>query len=101
MMARVAEAVADADALLAIVDLSSPDPRAVLAMVQPGADWAGPPLAVVSPAHPLRSCTRLHLGHLGVHLGQSSLPQGPRLHSGALLLRFLDGGRRCRWWCHC
>lgn len=47
MMARVAEAVADADALLAIVDLSSPDPRAVLAMVQPGADWAGPPLAVV------------------------------------------------------
>jgi GTP-binding protein Era len=46
MMAAVAQAVRDSDALLAIVDAAD-RPREALAMLQPGPDWAGPPMAVV------------------------------------------------------
>lgn len=46
MMASVQEAVKDADALLAIVDVSN-QPREALQMIQPGEDWRGPPMAVV------------------------------------------------------
>ena len=46
MMAAVAQAVRDADVLLAIVDADD-RPREALGMLQPGGDWAGPPMAVV------------------------------------------------------
>lgn len=47
MMRSVQEAVSDADAVLAIVDASR-KPQEALAMLQPGPDWDGPPMAVVS-----------------------------------------------------
>lgn len=46
MMGAVSQAVRDADALLAIVDASR-RPKAALEMLQPGADWQGPPMAIV------------------------------------------------------
>lgn len=38
----------DSDCLLAIVDASH-KPEEALAMIQPGDDWRGPPMAVVRP----------------------------------------------------
>ena len=55
MMGAVDQAVKDADALLAIVDVSSRHPEAALDMLQPGPDWKGPPLAVL-----LNKCDLLH-----------------------------------------
>ncbi|PSC71545.1 GTP-binding Era [Micractinium conductrix] len=46
MMAAVQQAVKDSDCLLAIVDASH-EPEAALAMIQPGEDWRGPPMAVL------------------------------------------------------
>ena len=46
MMSAVQQAVKDADCLLAIVDASW-QPEEALAMIQPGEDWKGPPMAVV------------------------------------------------------
>ncbi|EFN58030.1 hypothetical protein CHLNCDRAFT_20741 [Chlorella variabilis] len=46
MMASVQQAVRDADCLLAIVDASH-EPQQALAMIQPGDDWKGPPMAVL------------------------------------------------------
>ena len=40
------QAVKDSDCLLAIVDASH-KPEQALAMIQPGDDWRGPPMAVV------------------------------------------------------
>lgn len=45
-MRSVAEAVGEADAVLALVDAAA-RPQEALAMLQPGPDWAGPPMAVV------------------------------------------------------
>lgn len=46
MMAAVQQAVKDSDCLLAIVDASH-RPEEALAMIQPGDDWSGPPMAVL------------------------------------------------------
>ncbi|KAI7844987.1 hypothetical protein COHA_001353 [Chlorella ohadii] len=46
MMAAVQQAVKDAECLLAIVDASY-KPEEALAMIQPGDDWSGPPMAVL------------------------------------------------------
>lgn len=45
-MRNVQASVADSDALLAIID-ASVKPEEALAMIQPGPDWDGPPMAVV------------------------------------------------------
>jgi len=46
MMGAVASSVREADALLAIIDASK-RPRQALEMIQPGNEWAGPPMAVL------------------------------------------------------
>lgn len=46
MMGAVDAAVKDADALLAIIDASR-RPEGALNMLRPGADWKGPPMAVI------------------------------------------------------
>ena len=46
MMASVTQAIQDADALIAIVDVTD-RPEQALEMIQPGADWEGPPMVVV------------------------------------------------------
>ncbi|KAI3428232.1 hypothetical protein D9Q98_006612 [Chlorella vulgaris] len=46
MMAAVQQAVKDADCLLAIIDASH-KPEEALAMVQPGPQWKGPPMAIL------------------------------------------------------
>ena len=72
------QAVKDADCLLAIVDASR-QPREALAMIQPGADWKGPPMAVV------RACVRpswqLRLRPLLSATGREAMPAFDMLHS--------------------
>eukprot|EP00890_Picochlorum_soloecismus_P004809 jgi/Picsp_1/5329/NSC_02690-R1_gtp-binding protein era len=46
MMAAVNQAIQDADALIAIVDVTD-RPQEALEMIQPGADWNGPPMLVL------------------------------------------------------
>ncbi|KAL4443751.1 hypothetical protein ABPG75_011488 [Micractinium tetrahymenae] len=58
MMAAVQQAVKDADCLLAIVDASH-KPEEALAMIQPGDDWKGPPMAVL-----LNKCDLLEAAQL-------------------------------------
>lgn len=51
------QAVKDSDCLLAIVDASH-RPEEALAMIQPGDDWRGPPMAVVRTAYWVRSLSQ-------------------------------------------
>ena len=46
MMAAVNKAIQDADALIAIVDVTD-RPQEALEMIQPGSDWNGPPMLVL------------------------------------------------------
>jgi hypothetical protein len=75
MMRSVQESVREADAVLAVIDASL-RPRQDLAMVQPGPDWDGPPMAVV------RREGRSRLGTCPAERGGSS----------ALLMGELGGG---------
>lgn len=47
MMASVRESMKDADAILALVDASARNPKGTLAMIRPGDNWVGPPMAIL------------------------------------------------------
>ena len=63
MMKNVQESLREADAVLAVVDAAA-RPQADLAMLQPGAEWSGPPMAVVS----IATISRLKFKPNGVYV---------------------------------
>ena len=76
MMAAVQQAVKDADCLLAIVDASW-QPQEALAMIQPGEDWKGPPMAVVRMASCVCAVLRVTSANGRSFESQASLPDSP------------------------